>query len=100
MTLSEVITVLEKSTISRVPKGFGRPCSYRGSYSSVAFEPTEDTTTEDMLMWCREALGSTFNGHKGGKYLMGPDTDVYIAFSGETGFELSDWLLWYMTNHA
>ena len=58
----------------------GKPKSYRGYYSDLAFEPQEDfATAKELLQWCQNALGETFEGYKGGDYLMGDDTPLWVS---------------------
>lgn len=65
--------------------GFGRPMSYRGDYTDVAFSPKEKTTVGAMLMHARSALGQTFTGYKGGEFTMHGGVDCHIDEYGEAG---------------
>lgn len=63
-----------------------KPHSYRGYYSDLAFAPSDTTVTvADFLTKCRSALGSTFEGYKGGDFLMEEDTPLWSAPYGMTG---------------
>lgn len=65
------------------------PHSYRGYYSDLAFEPSADpVSVEQLLAAAREALGSTFQGYKGGDYTMSKATPVWLAEHGCCGREI------------
>ena len=86
MTLDDLIDALRALNPSaRVSYGFGAPMSYRGDYASVAFAPLADALVSDMLSHAESAKGRTFDGYKGGEYLMSGDEDCYIAEYGESG---------------
>lgn len=90
MTLGKLIKELEGCDPS-APIRFsddrqfpGDAISYRGYYCDLAFEPTaEPSTAGQMLNECKQALGQTFVGYKGGNYMMGEDTPLWIASYGE-----------------
>ncbi len=83
--LGGIIARLEQEDPDRVvPIGFANPHSYRGDYSDLAFEPVRDITIGDMLNACRAALGTTFEGYKGGDYTMTETTDCWISMHGES----------------
>jgi len=66
--------------------GFYGPHSYRGYYHDVAFEIAEDITVGEVLSAAKEALGSTYQGWKGGDYTMKDYTETWlVAREGETG---------------
>lgn len=97
MYLKELIEFLEQQDPSiTVPMGFSSPHSYRGSYDCLAFEPTENVKVKDILKDAKDALGSVYNGWKGGKFLMDKYTHVYLARWGETGEEIGIVLLSFM----
>ena len=97
MYLVELITFLEKCDPAIVvPVGFQEPHSYRGDYFKLAFEPAINVTVGSMLACAREALGSTYQGYKGGDYKMTKYTEVHIALYGQTGEEIGPILLSYM----
>ncbi len=62
----------------------GELSSYRGYYSDLAFEPTEkQTTVEGLMIDCKKALDTTFVGYKGGDFVMGSDTPLWLSPWGE-----------------
>lgn len=88
MTLGKMIAELEKCdpkanvTLSDTISP-GMAHSYRGYYSDLAFKPsTKPVTAEAFLRECRNALGATFEGYKGGDYVMGADTPLWISEYG------------------
>lgn len=97
MTLGDLIATLKEHPAGRVVYvGFNNPHSYRGYYEQVAFEPAENISIGEMLAAAEEALGSTYQGWKGGDYTMSSYTSCWIANEGDTGDELSERLLSYM----
>lgn len=93
MTLEELIRVLEESDQSRIVKcGFSDPHSFRGHYEQLAFKPTTNAKVGNMLEDARRALGSTYQGWKGGDFLMHEHTPVWIAQRGSSqdAFELTE----------
>jgi hypothetical protein len=86
MTLEELITALEAADPALVlPDGFDNPHSYRGYYDDLAFEPATDITVADMLAAARPALGTTYQGWKGGDFTMRGYTDCWLAEEGREG---------------
>lgn len=63
--------------------------SYRGYYSDLSFEPTDrDVTAGDLLGRAKVALGATFEGYKGGDFVMGSDTPLWTAPYGSCGLAI------------
>lgn len=86
MTLGELIEFLEKQdTALLLPEGFANPHSYRGYYDELAFEPAQNVTVGSMLDAAKSALGTTYEGWKGGEYTMQAYTDCWLASRGDTG---------------
>lgn len=81
MTLGELIAVLRVQPPEREITGLSHPHSYRGYYRDLAFEPTDGTVTvRELLEVCeRGCMGRTFEGYKGGDFVMGEQTPVWIA---------------------
>ena len=65
--------------------GFSNPHSYRGVYADVAFSPVNESTAGEMLGYAKAALGSTFQGWKGGEFTMDGQCYVYLAERGDCG---------------
>lgn len=66
----------------------GPPDSYRGYYSdlALAIEPTENEeapTVKHLLGWMQEALGKTYQGYKGGDFVMDAQTPLWASNYGE-----------------
>ncbi|MFJ4828439.1 DUF6085 family protein [Streptomyces sp. NPDC088747] len=88
MTLGELIETLAGKDPGHVlPLGFNNPHSYRGSYTDLAFEPARNISVDAVLASARSALGKAFQGYKGGTYVMGEDTDVWLSPYGEASGE-------------
>jgi hypothetical protein len=86
MTLQELIAFLEcQDPDLVVPLGFGSPHSYRGFYSELAFEPAADVTVRAMLEAAQSALGRSYEGWKGGSYIMDAGTPCWLAWEGNSG---------------
>jgi hypothetical protein len=97
MTLGELIKRLEKADQDQVcPWGWHNPHSYRGYYDQLAFEPKENVEVREMLACAKKALGTTYEGWKGGEFKMEEYTDVWIAEQGRCGDQISHMLLNYM----
>ena len=88
LTLGNMIEILRDQPKDRLVRVSGTlyPCkarSYRGYYSDLAFEITSDRITcEEFLKECDSALGKTFEGFKGGDFIMGKDTPLWISEYG------------------
>lgn len=97
MTLAELIQALEAEVAQNPDKilklGFARPHSYRGDYSSLAFQPAERVSVADILADARLALGKTYTGYKGDEYKMHDYTHTYLAKYGECGESIGPTLL-------
>lgn len=86
MTLGKLIAALEALPGNRLVLGFGDPMSYRGYYEDLAFAPNADTrTVADLLAHCRRCMGHVFEGYKGGEFVMGANTALWIAEYGDSG---------------
>ena len=81
LTLGELIEALENV----YPESFvkfsdggspGSANSYRGYYSDLAFERCAISLASDVLDEARNALGATFEGYKGGDFVMTKDTPL------------------------
>lgn len=60
----------------------GNPHSYRGYSESLAFEEVDNTVGE-LLKTCEACVGKSFEGFKGGDYVMGINTTIYVSACGE-----------------
>jgi hypothetical protein len=86
MTLGAMIAALEKMPPETEIDGIGSAISYRGYYSDLAFQPQpEKIKAGDLLAQCRAAMGQVFEGYKGGDFVMGALTPVWIADYGCCG---------------
>lgn len=90
-TLGALIAFLEtyedsENTIFR--EGFANPCSYRGYYDQVAFEPATNVSVDSMLLHARSALNHTFTGYKGGQCKMLAGTLCWLAAWGCEGIPM------------
>jgi hypothetical protein len=86
MTLGQLIEALEAMPRdARIE--LGEPNSYRGYYEDLSFEPTSETRTvaEALEMIRSECMGQVFYGYKGGEYVMGAKTPIWLAAYGCTG---------------
>lgn len=64
--------------------------SYRGYYSDLSFEPSEEVrSVEDVVkMLETKCLGKEFTGYKGGEYFMDENTPIWIAEYGNCGVRI------------
>jgi len=91
LTLGALIATLEKAPAD-VQVVFdngmspGYAMSYRGYYSDLAFNPCSDAITSGkFLEVARKALGATFEGYKGGDFVMGENTPLWASGYGDCG---------------
>lgn len=61
--------------------------SWRGIYAELSLHYSKEprTSVADVLSWCKEAIGKTFEGYKGGDFVMGKQTPIWVANYGESG---------------
>ena len=89
MTLGRLMDVLRGLKDERPVAGFGRPRSYRGYYSDLAFNPVEQVqSASELYTVCQGCMGKVFQGYKGGDYVMGELTPVWLAEWGDMGLRL------------
>lgn len=89
MTLGKMIAALEAMPPDAEVSGLGHAHSYRGYYSDLAFEPQKaKVKAADLLAECRKAMGRTFCGYKGGDFMMGDSTPMWVAHYGCCGVKL------------
>lgn len=88
MTLGKLIKQLEEMTEDDCVANLVNPHSYRGYYSDIAFSVDGTTTAANLLKTCRLVMGREFTGYKGGEFLMGENTPVWISSYGVCGDKL------------
>lgn len=77
---SNIVKVVWRGTL-RNP---GNVDSYRGYYSQlfIDFTASDERTVKSLLKNLRKAMGSTFEGYKGGDYTMGAHTGIFVDQHG------------------
>lgn len=86
MTLGKLIERLEAMPPETMIDGFQEPHSYRGYYSDLAFERSEQRiTASKALEICKPCMGEVFEGYKGGDFQMGRITPIWMACYGSCG---------------
>lgn len=67
----------------------GRLRSWRGRYAELAlsFDGDGTATVGDLLAEAVAAIGETFQGYKGGDYVMGRGTPLWLANYGDTSHD-------------
>lgn len=89
MTLGELIDALHAMPADAQVSNLDNEHSYRGYYSDLAFERLEGTrAASDLLADCKAAMGQVFKGYKGGDFVMGRLTPVWVADYGSCGQKL------------
>lgn len=69
----------------------GGEYSYRGYYSDLSFEPSDNpVTVAEFKKQCSRALGATYEGYKGGDFVMANDTPLWCAAYGRCGNAVTD----------
>lgn len=81
LTLKGIIDRLEQvaNQDAVLKVGFVNPHSYRGDYSELAFQAANDIPVKNLLAYARSALGSTYEGWKGGEFTMRDYTTCYLV---------------------
>lgn len=91
MTLGKLIDALRAMPEGATVSNICNPHSYRGYYIDLAFEKGEGTRlASDLLEECLGCMGEVFEGYKGGDFVMGALTPVWIACYGCCGVKLKD----------
>jgi len=86
MTLGKMIAVLEAMPKETLINGVGPLHSYRGYYCDLAFEPdATKVSASGVLAMCKSAMGKVFQGYKGGDFVMGELTPLWVASYGCCG---------------
>jgi hypothetical protein len=90
LTLGRLIEQLFTLDPARRMEGVGNPHSYRGYYCDLAFELLLEpyTTVGQFHAAATGAMGQVFVGYKGGDFVMGAKTPLWIASYGNTGDRL------------
>lgn len=89
MTLGKLIDALEAMPEGAEVANLNSAHSYRGYYIDLAFERDEGTRpAADLLDECKAAMGQVFCGYKGGDFVMGALTPVWLASYGRCGQKL------------
>ncbi len=89
LTLGALIEVLEKMPADAQVANLRDPDSYRGYYEDLSFERRDGTRpAAELLADCKDAMGKTFTGYKGGDYVMGAETRLWVASYGSCGPKL------------
>lgn len=89
MTLGKLIEVLEKMPGDTQVDNLCDRHSYRGYYSDLSFSRDAGTRpASELLQECRDVMGRTLQGYKGGDFIMGESTPVWVADWGSCGERL------------
>lgn len=90
MTLGKLIDALKTMPGDVEIVKLYNPHSYRGYYSDLAFSlaDNESMTALQLLTLCQNCMGHIFEGYKGGEYVMGALTPIWIADYGCYGVKV------------
>jgi hypothetical protein len=89
LTLGALIAALEKMPADAQVANLRDPDSYRGYYSDLYFERHDGTRpAAELLAECKAAMGQVFTGYKGGDFVMGALTPLWVATYGCCGPKL------------
>lgn len=89
MTLEELISRIKELPPDLEIQAIWHPHSYRGYYSDLAFEPADGTVKAvELLSIVKDCLGETYQGYKGGDYVMDKKTPLWMAFYGDCGSKI------------
>lgn len=101
LTLGEMIIKLETIKNKKLPIVFNSKYyptgidSWRGSYCELALEYNADKKllVDGFLKLLKGTIGKTLTGYKGGDFLMGKITPVWVANHGESlGFNNDEYI--------
>jgi hypothetical protein len=85
LTLGAMIAALEAMPADAQVANLRDPGSYRGYYSDLYFHQGEGTrSAAELLAECKGAMGQVFTGYKGGDYVMGELTPLWISTYGHS----------------
>lgn len=87
-SLGGLIEFLKANPGRTLRVGFSNPHSYRGYYDQLAFSPTDWQSTDEALKIVEPCLGQTFQGYKGGDFVMRDYTEVWFATYGDSGGQM------------
>ena len=89
LTLGCLIAALEAMPLGAQVANLQDPGSYRGYYEDLYFERQFGTRpASELLADCRAAMGKVFVGYKGGDFVMGELTPLWVATYGCCGERL------------
>ena len=91
MTLGGLIEALEAMPEGMEVENLRNEHSYRGYYMDLSFEQKDGKRlASELLADCKAAMGKVYEGYKGGDFVMGALTPLWIASYGCTGLKLID----------
>jgi len=86
MTLGDLIAALEALPEDAEVDAIADATSYRGYYSDLSFERSAGKRkASELLGEAKSAMGEVFYGYKGGEYVMGKNTPIWVAPYGSCG---------------
>lgn len=89
LTLGALIAALEKMPADAQVANLSDLGSYRGYYSDLYLERDDGTRpAAELLGECKAAMGQVFTGYKGGDFVMGALTPLWLASYGSCGPKL------------
>lgn len=89
MTLGKLISALEAMPEETKVANLNNAHSYRGYYIDLAFVQGDGVRpAAELLAECKAAMGRVFSGYKGGDYVMGERTPIWVADYGCCGKKL------------
>lgn len=91
ITLGKLIEALDAMPADAQVANLDNEHSYRGYYEDLAFERLDGTRpASELLADCKAAMGQVFQGYKGGDFVMGALTPVWVANYGCCGAKLME----------
>lgn len=87
MTLGKLLFRLDELDDVVITPPINHPHSYRGYYTDLALEPTneESITVNSLKEILRGCIDKTFEGYKGGDFVMTLDTPMWVAHYSMSG---------------
>lgn len=89
-TLEEVIAIFELTEPDKIlPVSIHEPHSWRGRYSDVSFELTENVSVRDTLEVLKKATTGNYDGYKGNTYAMSKESYMHLDKWGQSEDKLA-----------
>ncbi len=100
MDYLQICQWFEEHEVDEVIITIHSPHSYRGYYDQIAYEYicNSSSNVSSFLQDIKDGLDDFYEGYKGGSFFMDDETDIHLAFYGNTGVPVTEELLQYISD--